>query len=359
MNTSSQNLQKQQVDFSYTSFSRIESFKKCSEYYHKKYIKGEEEIKPFNKYLAIGQLVHSTLAEYLDEVTSSSKFDAFYFHLGPWLDEVGVHKYDPDDLLEYVMPAADLLWRASEKCKDERAIRKENGELLSDPSKYPNKEFKRLCSEEGITERFATIDNTVCKENEAFIEESFCWIISKAYFLAISFEVPDWVKENTHVELGFSTNNENKVLIPNTNTALRGYIDWIVRLEDGRLLLLDHKTSRKKPSAEEVFLHPQLNIYAWLYEKIYGVLPELIGINHLESGEYIVVQTNRTVVGSFVDYYSELQQSIEKGIHFKHDPNEYNTPCLKRNWKSNKVIESCPFLAQCHPIFHHLVKEEL
>jgi len=343
---------------SYTSFSRLESYKKCPEYHNLKYIQRLEEEQPFNKYLALGKLVHSVIAEILDD-TETTKEEAFYYHLGGWLEEQGIRCLDPDDITEYIKPAADLLWRASVKCKDDRGIRKDSGELLQDPANYPNKVFKNLCNEKGISQNFDYIDKEASKENPSFTEESLSWLIAKAYFMSVTFEVPNKISKSVHIETGISTNEDNIVLIPGTNTAFRAYIDWVVETNDDRLALLDHKTSKNKPSAEQVLLNPQLNIYAWLYQRVYGRLPELIGINHLETGEPIVVRTDEDIVQSYVRYYSELQKAVETGHHFKHDPNEFNSPCIKKEWKSGKVRESCPFLSHCHPIYTSIYSTEL
>ena len=340
---------------SFTSFSRLESFKKCSEYYHLKYVEQVKEEKAFNKALHIGNLVHSSLADFLTlEMTLE---DSFYFHLGRWLEKVGLSiiNDDPDDLISKIEDAAYILWRASLKCKDDSlAIRKQDGDILKDPIESPGRSFKNICNETGVTQKFGDLDREVRTINNDFIETSFSWLIAKAYYLVKYFEVPKWVKKTAHVELGISNEETNKVIIPNTEKPLQGYIDWIVELEDGSLCLLDHKTSKKKPTPLEVFIHPQLNIYVWLYEQIYGRFIELIGINHLESGEYVICDTNRKVVESMVKETSLLEQQIEKGVHYKHNPTEFQSPCIKKDWKTGKIKESCPYLSHCHPIFENL-----
>lgn len=341
---------------SYTSFSRLEAFKKCSEFYHLKYVEKIKEEKPFNKHLEMGALVHAVLGDYLEGVYSTME-DSFYFHLGAWLKKMNLLTLndDLDDLIESIEPAAHILWRASRKCDDEDLlIRKDNGDLLKDPINYPSKNFKKICYQEGVTVKFGDLDREARSSNEAFIETSFSWLVARSLYLTKYFEIPKWVKKTAHVEIGISTEESNRVNIPNTDKPLQGYIDWIVELEDGRLLLLDHKTSKNKPTPLEVFLHPQLNAYAWLYEKIYGRFVDLIGINHLESGEYVVCSTNKDVAQSTMNYYSEVQQPISEGLHFKHSPLDYNSPCLKRDWKSGRITETCPFLSHCHPIFDKL-----
>ncbi|MFB6283753.1 MAG: PD-(D/E)XK nuclease family protein [Halobacteria archaeon] len=332
-----------------TSFSRLNAFKDCSQYFYLKYIYGLPEEKPFNKHLHIGAVVHSAIADHLDGGYELD--DAFLIHLGRWLTKMGL-EFDEEELVEKIAPAAELLWRCSLKCKDpELVIRKENGDLLKDPISYPTQKFKKLCFEEGITQSFSNLDQQASKQNQDFVAESFAWIVARMFYLVRYFQVPGWVKENLFVEVGISTNTENRVSIPGTRVALQGYIDWVVRHQDDRVVILDHKTSKKAPTPENVFVDPQLNLYVWLLEQVYGIHADLIGINHLESGEVIATQTDRRVVQSVVDYHRELQQQIEKGVYFKHDPTEYNTPCVKTNWKTGEITESCPFLSSCHPIF--------
>jgi RecB family exonuclease len=348
-----------EIDENYTSFSRLQAFKRCPQYYKLKYWDKMKEEKQFIKRLELGNLAHHALAEYLDE-TYSTKEDSFYYHLGAWLDVQGIHNFDSDELIESIKPATDLLWRASEKCRNpELMIRKENGQLLSDPTIYPTKQFKNLCNEQGITEKFAQIDESAGKENRVFNEESLSWFIAKAFYFVLGFEIPWWIEKTLHVEVGISTSEDNCLPLPETGTNFKGYIDWVVKTCDEKTLVIDHKTSKKKPSAEEVFLHPQLNLYAWAYEEIFGKFPELIGINHLESGDIVMVRTDRRVTGSVIKEYSELQTQISKGITYKWDPLDYGTPCIERDYKTNRIREVCPFLSTCHPIFYNIVSSEL
>mgnify|MGYP006425000539 CR=1 FL=1 len=349
----------QQIDLknpkSYTSFSRLESFKKCPEYYHLKYEERLKEEKALNKHLETGALVHSVLADYLENKTPL--LDSFYLHLGLWLKKhnLDLIRDDQEELIESVEPASELLWRASEKCNDEDLlIRTESGNLLKNPIDYPSNKFKKLCNKAGITQKFGELDTLARSLNNEFVYTSFSWLVARSLYLVKYFTIPSWVSKIVAVELGISTEEKNRVDIPETTKPLLGYIDWIVELEDGQLLLIDHKTSKEKPSPFSVFLHPQLNAYSYLYEKIYGRQIDMIGINHLESGTYVVCSTNKEVINNNIMYYSDLQKQIDTGVHYRHSPLDYNSPCIKVDWKSKKITESCPFLSHCHPIFDKL-----
>lgn len=341
----------------YTSFSRLEAYKKCSEYYHLKYKEKIKEEKAFNKYLEIGGLVHAVLEDYL--LGKGTIEESFYLHLGAWLKKHNL-SLDAEEVIPAIEPAAELLWRASAKCDDEElTIRKTNGDLLVDPITYPSREFKKLCYRQGITLRFSELDLKVQKQAPYFLEESFSWILAKSLYFVKYFKIPNWIESTVSVELPISNTEANSIKLPLSDTYLQGYIDWIVKSKDGKTIILDHKTSKKKPSVEEVFLSPQLNLYVWLYRELYGFQVDCIGINHLESGEMVIVDTNKKVFESVLSYHVQLQKAIETGVHFKHDPLSYNSPCFKRDWKTNRVKECCPYLAHCHPIFNQIVQAEL
>lgn len=341
----------------YTSFSRLEAYKKCSEYYHLKYREKIKEERSFNKYLEIGALVHAVLEDYL--LGKDTIENSFYLHLGAWLKKHGL-SFDAEEIVPAIEPAAELLWRASRKCdSEEEKIRKANGDLLIDPIAYPSRDFKRLCYKAGVTARFSELDLSVQKQAPYFLEESFSWILAKSLYFVKYFNIPNWIEKTIAVELPISTNTENNIKLPLSETYLQGYIDWIVKSKDGKTIILDHKTSKKKPSVEEVFLNPQLNLYVWLYRELYGIQVDCIGINHLESGEMVIVDTNKKVFESVLSYHVQLQKAIETGVHFKHDPLSYNSPCFKRDWKTNRVKETCPYLSLCHPIFNQIIQNEL
>lgn len=64
--------------------------------------------------------------------------------------------------------------------------------------------------------------------------------------------------------------------------SVRGFIDAI-ETEDGRVRIMDYKTSSKDEITEEYML--QLSIYALLYRVRHGRLPDIVGLHFLRHGE--------------------------------------------------------------------------
>jgi hypothetical protein len=126
----------------------------------------------------------------------------------------------------------------------------------------------------------------------------------------------------------------------------------VVRSKDGSTIILDHKTSKKKPSSIDVLHHPQLNLYGYCYHEIYGIWPEVIGIHHLVSGECVLAELDREICSSIVEYYTDLQKKAMTPRYVRHMPTEYNSPCVKRDWRSETIEEICPYLDRCWPTYY-------
>jgi hypothetical protein len=81
------------------------------------------------------------------------------------------------------------------------------------------------------------------------------------------------------VELGF------RFPFPAQNpmVIMRGFIDMIT--EDG--WIIDHKSGSKKPTRAELAHNPQLLLYVWAYEQMYGKKPEKVYWHHLRTLELV------------------------------------------------------------------------
>src|ERR1019366_2051996 len=73
-----------------------------------------------------------------------------------------------------------------------------------------------------------------------------------------------------------------------SKTALfHGYVDMVARDSEGRLIIIDHKSSMEAPTPAKVARHEQLNAYCFAVYHLTGERPFLIGINHLRTGKLI------------------------------------------------------------------------
>lgn len=88
----------------------------------------------------------------------------------------------------------------------------------------------------------------------------------------------DWgTLEPKEIEFGFRLPfpAENPLVI------MRGFIDMITEDE----WIVDHKSGGKKPSSVELANNPQLLIYVWAYEQLYGHKPKRVIWHHLRTLE--------------------------------------------------------------------------
>ena len=99
---------------------------------------------------------------------------------------------------------------------------------------------------------------------------------------------------------------------------MRGFIDMIT--EEG--YILDHKSAGKRPTKAELAVNPQLLLYVWAYEQVYGKKPEKVFWHHLRTAELIEADV-------MVDYeqkiakLTELLQSILNDTEFPKQPYGY------------------------------------
>ena len=339
-----------------TSHSRLESYQKCPAFYHHKYLLKTPHSVPFNKYFYLGTIVHELIEDKL--LNKSSTANVFNTNLSSYLTQINVSLEDIDDLNLLIQKLAFILYRCSSFCKAEDIpIRTNKGEVLKDPIKHPSSSLKQELNAARLFSAIGYFNNSISAQNEELIQEDIVWLLADALFLATVFQPPSWVTNTVAVELPISTNDDNKVKLPNTSVYINGYIDWIAET-NGDIVIIDHKTSAKKPTGMEVLFHPQLNTYAFAYQTIYGILPRYIGINHLRSGNIILAEVDKEVMQAQVNHTIELQQSIESSqIFYKKSPWQFQSPCYKTDYISGRVVELCPFIESCWPTYNGVLKQ--
>lgn len=107
----------------------------------------------------------------------------------------------------------------------------------------------------------------------------------------------DWGKLNpTEIELGFRFEfpTENPLVI------MRGFMDMIT--EEG--YIIDHKSAGKRPTKAELAVNPQLLLYVWAYERMYGKKPVKVYWHHLRTAELIEADV-------LTDYDTKLQALVD------------------------------------------------
>jgi hypothetical protein len=348
-------------DYKTTSFSRLETYQKCSWLYKRKYEDKCRPDEPFNEHLIRGSFVHEILEEILDpETKTSTSEDALYLCFSKWLTQLSVET-DLEKAWDFFNKFGDMLWAATEKCKDPGLmIRTTAGEVPKDLEKFPTNAWKSLLFKEKIDKTKFEMDNMAGACNPAFLNFSFSYFMGGIFAMVKDFTIPDWVKTTVSVEKGFSTCETDKLLLPGTTDLyFNGYLDWVVRTKEDKLVILDHKTSKKKPSQQSVQNLPQLNLYAWGYKKVYGVFPDQIGIHHIRSGEYILARVDSEIVRRTLVNFSNIQEEgVSRKAFVRRNPSDYNSPCLTRDYRTDKVTYVCPFLGECWPEFKNTLEAD-
>ena len=340
-------------DYDITSFSRLELYQKCPEMYKYQYVEKYRPEQPFAAPLVRGSFVHDVLEEYIDPDTLTSSIeDALYLYFGPWLEEL--HTGIPlEEAWDFANKFGDLLFRASPKCNDPKLkIRKADGTVPSNLESYPTKSWKSALQKSGLSKLRYEMDNKAgLNYPDAFINLSFSYFVGETFAMLKGFEIPAWIKQTVFVEKGFSTNQNDKLLLPGSSDLyFNGYMDWVAEDQYGQLIILDHKTSKKKPSEQQVQNFPQLNLYAWGYKLVYGIWPNKIGIHHVRSGEIVLANVDKKIVNRTLVYYGTIQKAgIESGLFIKRHPEEYGSPCIQRDRQTDKVSFICPYLHKCWP----------
>jgi CRISPR/Cas system-associated exonuclease Cas4 (RecB family) len=98
--------------------------------------------------------------------------------------------------------------------------------------------------------------------------------------------------------------------------AVRGYIDAIHE-RDGEVHIRDYKTSKKPVITDEYRL--QLAIYALLYTRTHGVVPDTVGIFFLKFGEQLMAVNDELLKEADLEirWVHERTQSAEMGDYPK------------------------------------------
>lgn len=143
----------------------------------------------------------------------------------------------------------------------------------------------------------------------------------------------------------------NPVRFPNNNEFFVAKIDLIATDPEGRIYLLDHKTSKKLPSMTDAQHWEQLLIYAWAHFMLWGVWPQYIGINSLRDNKLITAPFKPELVEGALARHTQALKGIEAEIFIQQSPTSFGSNCYNDYSK-----EKCAYLNTCHPDFFRAVR---
>ncbi len=266
---------------------------------------------------------------------------------------------DMDLLLKYATRYGALLHRCTSIYKGDSPIRNNDGSLPKDPVNYPPRALSDAYKAFGLGDMKMLLDNSAALLNNEFRRISLANTTAQGIACFYNFELPDWVDEVTGIEY----TSEEKLPWDDGSKEWAWFIDLKYITNEGAKVISDHKTSSSKPEGLDVAFHPQLNLYAYLEYEDSGEWPDYLAINHLPSGEYVIAKTDPAVVQANIEHFKTVQtainQSTESDVFTKHQPTDFNSPCIKRDWKTKQVKQVCPYIQLCHPRYVDYVKTEI
>ena len=345
------------------SFSKVQTFTKCSQMYHLHYTSGLYRTDSSNATFT-GSMVHEALeAYYLGEEE----------HPYPALQKAWA-KFFKDNELETLIDRiqdinsdmAQLIWRASAECKDPKVwIRNKDGTVPKALS-Y-NRTYQNECARLGIEERKAYVDTQVQRKLPELAGVSICDCYTDSLELLKDYEEIPGLTEVKYVELPFSKKEKaedgswetsNAVELPELGDYINGFIDLVAVVND-KIAIIDHKTSSgPAPDILAVMYWDQLLLYAYAYEKLFGEKPYYVGINHVRSKKTILAPINWDIVNDAVARLEATITAAKAGVPFKRSPTEYNSPCTGGAKQIAEYTRPCKYLDICHPELHQILKGE-
>ncbi len=348
-----------------TSFSRLSTYQECSERYRWKYIVKAEEQEPLQEHFIKGSLAHFILEESL---AGNEVLEAFDLVLPTWVeetcrllitDDLGIQQEGQgiylDTLRHYAVSVSELLLRAAPNYLGPDAIRKKDGKPPENPLEYPPTSFSQAMNEKFLYDDKSVLDIAATRINKDFIDFSLANITAEALFLARNFELPDWFGKTVAIEdpiLPEGNESPYKPIGFVGDIFWKGYIDWVFETKEGELVIADHKSSKSAPEGYEVAWHPQLNLYAGLYYEQRGRMPDYIAINHLRTNQIVLAKPDPLAIGQTLEHFRQIQARINSESFVRHYPTEFNTPCVKYDYKTSRVKYICPYLKRCWPYFY-------
>jgi hypothetical protein len=259
-------------------------------------------------------------------------------------------------LTNYAWEVSTLLLRCAPNYKGKDVIRNQDGSPPKDPFAYPPKAWKESYEELELSGDRYMLDVIATQLNPDFKFLSLANITAQAVFLARNFKKPKAVV-TVGVEDEFGKENP----VYTEGYYWKGAKDWTVDLPAGILpgveglarAIIDHKSGKKEFPKVAIRQHPQLNLYAWLEYETTGRLPDAIGISQPYLGKILWEPVDIDVVYRVREWVTNQAKSInaaiETGTFSQHHPNEYNSPCINRDWRTGQITSSCPYLAKCWP----------
>ena len=160
-------------------------------------------------------------------------------------------------------------------------------------------------------------------------------IDNKVVFPKLDPETRDFIKDPKTGEIEYI----------HDDVIFNGYIDLVCRTSNGKLAIIDHKTSKELPTMQKVARHQQLLLYGWAVWRLTGEKPDYIGINHLRSNKLVMAHFDLDLALEVLKTKLHTINGIDNKVFIKQDPFGYGNKCQT---ETAKGIRYCPFFSTCH-----------
>lgn len=339
-----------------TSYSRLQSYSSCGEYYRHHYIEKTPCVPVPEEALLAGTLTHAGLETILKEPTKD-RLEVLASLLPEWLDkECHLPTDGLDQIIEFGVGFSELLYKASARYRGEDgpSIRNKDGSVPQNLKNYPPASWTQALRERpALSNLRQSLDIWASSYEPAFANFSFAHMLANCFDWVLHFQLPEWYQETLAVEMEFSPRSGgDEVPLPGHEDVLfNGKIDWVFKTTQEEVVICDHKTGSSAPCIQDVKHSAQLALYTYALHHLYGMYAHKVCIHHVPSGQFIVADVDQEVVAAVKQHFGDLQAQIEKQNFTRKLPTEYGSPCLRRDYRSGVVVKTCPYLAHCWPLY--------
>ena len=337
-----------------TSYSRLMAFLQCGEFYRHRYVLNTPHEQVLEEALLQGVLTHAGLEQILKHPQREREV-ILYEILPEWLRRdcrLDCTDEEVETIYSFALILARLFYRASARYRGEyeEPIRNKDGSIPKDLRNYPPASWVQVFKDNPEwAELRQNLDNWASSQQALFTRVSFSFLVGKCFDWILHFRYPEDFVETILVEYEFSPPERDEDLVPFGDGYFNGKIDWAYKNDRGELVVCDHKTSSNPPLPEDVVHSPQLLMYCYALHCLFGGWPERICIHHVPTGQFLVHPVDVAMVYRVRDYLWEIHQATQQQRFYRRLPTEYNSPCLRRDYRTQELVKTCPFLSYCWP----------
>lgn len=211
----------------------------------------------------------------------------------------------------------------------------------------------------GIASLAASINETAGQKHKLWATVSLSEVFSETYVFLKNYRDTMAFLSIYMLEMPISRDDDqqpvNTVYWPGTAIEFTGFLDVIATDPQGRIYIIDHKTSKDKPDENKVAHWEQLLLYGWAMHQLWGRYPDYIGINSLRGNVLTVAAFDPSLIEGAMNRALGKMRGIHGELFYQSNPTDYGSPCYNDFSPEN----SCAYLSHCHPRFFQAVRYKI